>query len=109
MATTSISYTVRNTARLVNGPDVVDPNAFGQLLKANYNTVELVNALLDGGDISELGETVDTTSYVVDTAPQYFDQLDIAETQIIPNDYNFVYLNDQWTMREGVEDGYAVL
>lgn len=102
MITTSFSFISIDSiypTRVINGPVVSNVEFIKQLLIQNFNSVELANLLIDGGDVVELGDSVDNTVYG-NNPPKIIEHLDSNESQLIISNINFVYLENKWTFRE---------
>jgi hypothetical protein len=69
----------------------------GKLLKENYNTEEKVNALIDLGDLSQLGESLESTvAYHRDRKESlYINECSSLES-LDGQDYNYLFRNGEW-------------
>ena len=69
----------------------------GKILKEHYNTAEKVNALIDLGDISSLGEDLEkTVAYHRDRKePMHIDSVSFLG-DINAQDYNYLFKDGVW-------------
>ena len=76
----------------------------GQLLLDCYNTLELAESLVSGGDISKVDEDVASTVYYgrdrfeEDTEPRVFACLDSYNKDMLGEEYNYLFTAGQWTV-----------
>ena len=69
----------------------------GKLLKENYDTEEKVNALIDLGDLSQLGETLKSTVAYHRDRKEVLHINKCSSLQSIDNqDYNYLFRNGEW-------------
>jgi hypothetical protein len=69
----------------------------GKLLNENYNPEEKVNALIDLGDLSQLGETLKSTVAYHRDRKEVLHIDKCSSLQSIANqDYNYLFRNGEW-------------
>jgi hypothetical protein len=106
---TTIAISIRNTDgyKLVTMNDG-DSVVVGQTLKEYYSTPELINALLDNGNIVTLGNTIQESTFTGEPVT-VLPTTDIRESEIIIKDKNFLYLEGVWMVRNFDEEGYTIV
>jgi hypothetical protein len=107
MTTIAIAINNQNGYKLVTMADG-DPEIVALTLKTNYNTPELVNRLLDKGNIITLGNSIEESSFTGEPA-QLLNSVDIKESEITIMNKNFLYLNETWMLRGFGEGSYIIL
>lgn len=105
MSTISLSiYNPNNGFDLVKIETDSDMQTVKSILQNNYNTLESTQQLFTGKNISSLTneEIVFST-----TDSLHFNTVDIQESEITTEDFNFVFFPDQgWLVREFNGDNY---
>lgn len=87
----------------------------GQTLLACYNTLQLAEALVSGGDISSVGKDVNRTKYYgrdrgeKDTEPRVFANLNSYYKDMLGEEYNYLFANGRWTVEHYGTGGEYVL
>jgi hypothetical protein len=94
----------------------------GQTLLDCYNTLQLAEALVSGGDISSVGSTVDSTEYYGrDRGEEGTDAYEFASLDsyyrglsgkehayLCGEEYNYLFANGQWTVEHSDTGGEYV-
>lgn len=78
----------------------------GQTLKTHYTTGEVINELLDKGNIVTLGNTV-SESVFTGTPPTIIQSIDQRESEITTMDKNFYFNDTKWLVRSFGKDYYT--
>jgi hypothetical protein len=85
----------------------------GKILFENYTTEDIVEKLIDGGDMSSLGETIESTDYYSQRrgedpelyVPVKYDSVSEfangESSEFADAEYIYLFINDRWYVSEG--------
>lgn len=86
----------------------------GQTLMDHYNSQELAESLVTVGDISSVGNTVETTEYYGrdrgedEVEARVFTDLDGYYSGLQTQEYNYLFANGEWLVEYDDSDGEYV-
>lgn len=110
MMTTSMStLNTDGSACLILGPTVESTDHLVAFLLQYFSNKEAATALTTGNNVLQFSDSPEEIAYG-DMPHIYIPKLDIAESQLIVADHNFVYIDGKWYTRlVGENNGYVEL